>query len=37
MENHQTGKSTLLVWENYQFQTGLVDRDFDRNSLRRAR
>ena len=37
MENHQTGKSTLLVWENYEFQTGLVDRDFDRNSLRRAR
>ena len=37
MENHQTGKSTLLVWHNYEFQTGLTDRDFDRNSLRRAR
>ena len=37
MENRQTGKNTLLVWENYRFQTGLVDRDFDRNSLRRER
>lgn len=37
MDNHQTGKSTTLVWENYQFGTGLKDRDFDRNSLKRAR
>ncbi len=37
MENHQTGKSTLLVWHNYEFRTGLTDRDFHRNSLRRAR
>jgi hypothetical protein len=37
MENHQTGKSTLLVWNQYEFQTGLSDRDFDRNSLKRAR
>lgn len=37
MENHQTGKSTELVWRNYQFQTGLTERDFDRNSLRRVR
>ncbi|HEB81472.1 MAG TPA: outer membrane lipoprotein-sorting protein [Gammaproteobacteria bacterium] len=37
MENHQTGKSTLLTWKNYKFKTGLTDRDFSRNSLKRAR
>ncbi len=37
MENHQTEKSTLLKWENYQFKTGLSDKDFRRNSLKRAR
>ena len=37
MENHQTGKSTTLKQDNYQFQTGLTDRDFDKNSLKRAR
>lgn len=37
MENHQTGKSTTLLWSNYRFDTGLTDRDFDRNSLKRAR
>ncbi|MGR9100763.1 MAG: outer membrane lipoprotein-sorting protein [Gammaproteobacteria bacterium] len=37
MTNHQTGKSTALVWENYRFRAGLTDRDFDRNSLKRAR
>lgn len=37
MENHQTGKSTRLIWENYQFQTGLSDRDFNKNSLKRAK
>lgn len=37
MENHQTGKSTSLQWNNVQFKTGLSDRDFDRNSLARAR
>lgn len=37
MENHQTGKSTVLTWENYKFKTGLSDNDFDRNSLKRAR
>ena len=37
MINHQTGKSTELIWEDYQFQTGLTDRDFDKNSLQRAR
>ncbi len=37
MENHQTGKNTLLSWSQYEFRTGLTDRDFDRNSLKRAR
>lgn len=37
MENHQTGKSTTLTWSNYQFRTGLEDRDFNKNSLKRAR
>jgi len=35
--NHQTGKSTVLNWEKYEFNTGLKPRDFDRNSLKRAR
>ena len=37
MINHQTGKSTELNWENYQFQTGLKNRNFDRDTLKRAR
>jgi outer membrane lipoprotein-sorting protein len=37
VENHQTGKSTRLIWDNYRFQTGLTERDFDRNSLKRAK
>ncbi len=37
MVNHQTGKSTKLVWSNFRFGTGLGPRDFDRNSLKRAR
>ncbi len=37
MENHQTGKSTRLLQSNYTFGAGLTDRDFDQNSLKRAR
>ena len=37
MENHQTGKSTLLTWKKYDFRTGLTDSDFNKNSLKRAR
>ena len=37
MVNHQTGKSTLLKWSDFRFRTGLTDRDFDKNSLKRAR
>jgi len=37
MENHLTGKSTRLLQSNYEFNTGLTDRDFNKNSLKRAR
>lgn len=37
MINHQNGKSTKLVWSGYKFQVGLKDRDFNKNSLKRAR
>ena len=37
MINHQTGKSTTLRFEDYQFQTGLNERDFEQASLKRAR
>lgn len=37
MENHQTGKSTHLAQTNYNFDVELNDRDFDKNSLKRAR
>ena len=37
MENHQTGKSTTLTWSDYNFKTGLKDRDFNKNSLKRAK
>ena len=35
MVNHQTGKSTTIVWREYEFGTGLSERDFDRSALRR--
>ncbi len=37
MINHQNGKSTRIVMTNYQFRTGLEDKDFDNNSLKRAK
>lgn len=37
MENQQNGKSTILQWDNYQFRTGLTDKDFDKNDLKRQR
>ncbi len=37
MVNHQNGKSTQLTFSNYQFGTGLSDRDFSQNSLKRVR
>ncbi len=35
--NHQTGKSTTLKWKEYKFKTGLTDKDFNKNALKRAR
>lgn len=37
MVNHQTGKSTVLEWKDYRFDTGLTEADFNQNSLMRAR
>ena len=37
MENHQTGKSTDLLFSNYQLANGFTDSDFNKNSLKRAR
>ena len=37
MVNQQKGKSTILEWSNYRFKTGLSDRDFKPQSLKRAR
>lgn len=37
MDNRQTGKTTVLKFENYRFQTGLAEEDFTQNSLRRAK
>ncbi len=37
MLNLQTGKSTVLKWKDYKFKTGLSDKDFNKNSLKRAR
>jgi len=37
MTNHQTGKATRLEYENYKFKVGLNDKDFSKNSLKRAK
>jgi len=37
MVNHQSGKSTLLEWKNYAFQTGLSDGDFRSQALKRLK
>ena len=37
MVNHQSGKSTDLHWIGYRFQTGLSEKDFNKNTLKRAR
>lgn len=37
MENHQTGKSTLLKASKFSFRTGLTEKDFNKASLKRAR
>jgi outer membrane lipoprotein-sorting protein len=37
MSNHQSGKSTELIFNNYAFRNGFADRDFDRSTLDRVR
>ncbi len=37
MVNHQTGKSTRLEWKDYEFKTGLTDRDFRSQTLKRIK
>lgn len=37
IKNHQSGKSTRLVFEGYSFHTGLAEKDFTQASLKRAR
>jgi len=37
MKNHQTGKATRLVYKNYEFKVGLNDKEFTKNSLKRAK
>lgn len=36
MTNHQTGKKTKLLFEDYVFDLGFTENDFSQNSLRRA-
>lgn len=37
MQNHLSGKSTLLVWTDYVFGADIDERDFTKASLKRAR
>lgn len=37
MVNHQSGKSTILEYNGLQLKTGLDDKDFNKNALKRAR
>lgn len=37
MTNHKTGKSTLLQYNSIELGVGLSERDFDQNSLKRAK
>jgi outer membrane lipoprotein-sorting protein len=37
MQNHQTGKGTRLEYKGYEFQVGLKDKEFTKNSLKRAK
>lgn len=37
MENHDTGRSTLLLFKDYKFRNGFSERDFDQSALEAAR
>ncbi|MCH2038650.1 MAG: outer membrane lipoprotein-sorting protein, partial [Rickettsiales bacterium] len=37
MVNHQSGKSTDILWNNYRFQVGLKESDFTQANLKRIK
>jgi len=37
MVNHETGKSSQLIWSDFTFRTGLAENDFNQQSLTRIR
>ena len=37
MENHLTGKTTIMTWADFAFRAGLSDRDFSQSGLKRVR
>ena len=37
MENHQTGKKTQLQFSDWAFQTGMTEKDFQKNALKRIK
>ncbi len=37
VRNHQSGKSTRMLWRDYAFRVGLADEDFSPRALERAR
>lgn len=37
MENHQTGKTTVMKMQNWRFRNGFSEEDFSKNSLSRAK
>ncbi|MFT7432532.1 MAG: hypothetical protein ACI9TY_000144 [Alphaproteobacteria bacterium] len=37
INNHQTKKSTILTWDNYDFKTGFKENDFRKSDLKNAR
>ncbi len=37
MTNHQTGKSTTLLWKEYDFESPMDENDFNQNALKRLR
>jgi hypothetical protein len=37
MINHQTGKETELQYENWVFNTGLSEKDFNKSTLKKIK
>jgi len=36
MDNHQTGKTTQILWKNYRFRAGLTEQEFSQGALSRV-